>query len=95
MISHDEIRKIAELSKLSVSDEELPALTEQMSNIIAFAGEISAAQVSGSTEGFTRDSGSDLREDIVTPSLTPDEILANASARRDNFFAVRYSLINK
>lgn len=95
MVSHDEIRKIAALSKLSVSDEELPALTEQMNNIIAFADEIASVEISGTTEGFTKDSGSGLRDDVTAPSLTPDEILANAGARRDDFFAVKYNLISR
>ena len=95
MITNDEIRKIAALSKLSVTEEELPALTEQMGNIIAFADEIAAVEISGTADGFTRDSGSGLRADEAKASLTPDEILKNAGERRDDFFAVKYSLINK
>lgn len=95
IISHDEIKKIAALSKLSVSDEELPILTEQMSDIIAFANEIAAIDISGNEEGFTKDSGCGLREDVVFPSLTPDEILSNANSRRNDFFTVKYNLISK
>ena len=44
MVTREEILKIAKLSKLSVTEEELDGLTAAMGEIIAFADTINAAE---------------------------------------------------
>lgn len=89
MVTHEEILKIAKLAKLSVSDEELDALTKDMSEIIGFADTINA--VSSADSGF--DSVNNLsnvfREDVVVPSYDREEILKNAESQDDGYFLVK------
>ncbi len=89
MVTHEEVLKIAKLAKLSVSADELVALTKDMSEIIGFADTISA--VSSTTSDF--DSMNNLsnafREDVVVPSYDRQEILKNAESQDDGYFLVK------
>ena len=76
MVDREEILKIATLSKLFVSEEELPKLTTDMEQMIAFADTINnVCNV--------------LREDEVVPSLDRDKILGNAKDIDDGHFLVK------
>ena len=88
MITHDDVRKIAALAKLYVEESKLDALTEDMSDIIDFANEISSADVSGLTDDAGYEGGV-LREDEVKASFAQEDILKNASIAENGYFAVR------
>ena len=54
MITKEEIRKIASLSKLYIEEEQLESLTADMAEIIAFADTINSAFEEGlDFDGFT------------------------------------------
>ena len=86
MIEKKEVEWLARLAKLKLSDEELDGLTEDMEEIVEFAGRINSA-VSG-TEAYRGvvTPVEALREDIVEPSLAHDTVLANAPDADENEF---------
>ncbi|MBQ2729948.1 MAG: Asp-tRNA(Asn)/Glu-tRNA(Gln) amidotransferase subunit GatC [Clostridia bacterium] len=79
-------RKIADLAKLSLSEEELSSLADDMEAIVAFARTVSEA---GNSE---KESSSFLenvfREDTVVKAYSRDELLSVAPQCEDGFFKV-------
>ncbi len=91
MITIEELHKIAALAKLSLDGEDIEALRNDISGVLAFADTIAQAVVEMSDENATdaaADSGV-FRDDTVRPSYPIDEILSNAGERQDGYFVAR------
>lgn len=86
MVTREEILKIAKLSKLSVTEEELDGLTAAMGEIIAFADTINAAGAAAGEFDNINNLQNAFREDEVVPSYPRDEILKNVDGGEDGFF---------
>ena len=89
MVTHEEIRAIANLAKLQVPDEELDGLTEDMNEIIAFADTIASVQVEDEAYEDVNGLSNVLLEDVVQPGLSAEEVLQNARDRDENSFVVK------
>lgn len=89
VVTKEEILKIANLSKLWVSEEELESLTRDMGEIIEFANTINA--VSDSAEDFDNinNLSNVFRADEVVPSYPREKILQNAGGGEDGYFPVK------
>lgn len=90
MITKDDIRDIALLSKLFVSEDDLDGLTQEMAKIIEFADTINEASEQ-LDEDFDNINGlqNAYREDEVVPSYPQAEILRNVGGGEDGFFPVK------
>jgi aspartyl-tRNA(Asn)/glutamyl-tRNA(Gln) amidotransferase subunit C len=88
-VTYDEVRKIARLAELDVSDEALPLLAEQMSRILEYVAQINAVPASEGVKPFVP--GPDavrFRPDEVKPAplaFGPAEL---APAFKEGFFLV-------
>jgi aspartyl-tRNA(Asn)/glutamyl-tRNA(Gln) amidotransferase subunit C len=88
-VTHDEVRRIARLAELDVSEDALPVLAEQMSRILEYVAQIDAVPASEAVKPFVP--GPDavrFRADEVKPAplaFGPDQL---APAFRDGFFVV-------
>src|SRR5437667_343160 len=88
-VTQDEVRRIARLAELDVSDDALPLLAEQMSRILEYVAQINAVPASEAVKPFVP--GPDavrFRPDEVKPwplAFGPAEL---APAFRDGFFLV-------
>ena len=89
MVTREEILKIAKLSKLAGTEEELDGLTAAMGEIIAFADTINAAGAAAGEFDNINNLQNAFREDEVVPSYPRDEILKNVDGGEDGFFPVR------
>lgn len=90
MITKQEVEKLAKLSKLRFSDEELESFTEEMTAIIDFADTINRnlGESETQSESLRVAELEDLREDEVKPSYANEDILSNAE-NSNGFFVVR------
>lgn len=88
MITHEELKKLAQLAKLSLEGEDTDALISDISDVLDFANTIAEAVVD-LPEGLGDDTGWHLREDVVLPSLPAEQVLANAGEKQDGFFVAR------
>lgn len=90
MITKQEVEKLAKLSKLRFSDEELESFTEEMTAIIDFADTINRnlGESETQSESLRVAALEDLREDEVKPSYANEDILSNAE-NSNGFFVVR------
>ncbi len=82
------IQHLCNLSKLTLTDEELESFTSDMEVIIGIMDSIKEVSVEGDIH---RDSGvyfADVRGDESAPSYPTDQILENAKEKEDNYFEV-------
>lgn len=91
-VSKSDLLRLADLAKLSFTDEELEKLTVEMESIIAFADTINES-VDGGTDEIRSVStfsveAEQMREDVIVESLDNDKILSNVEGK-DGFFAVK------
>jgi aspartyl-tRNA(Asn)/glutamyl-tRNA(Gln) amidotransferase subunit C len=88
MITHEELKKLAQLAKLSLEGEDTDALIADISSVLDFANAIAEAvgdlpEEQGGGEAWS------LREDVVKPSFPVDDILSNAGERQDGYYVAR------
>lgn len=89
MISDDDVKKIAKLAYLYVSDAENKSLTGELNSILGYVEQLSKVDVSG-VEPLSHVHGSTnvLREDVTQPSMDNAAGLSNAPDRSGRFIRV-------
>jgi aspartyl-tRNA(Asn)/glutamyl-tRNA(Gln) amidotransferase subunit C len=82
-------RKVANLARIRVEEERLPALAGEFNAILGFIEQLQEVDVEG-VEPMTGVTPMRLkrREDGVTDGGYPDRILSNAPDAREGFFTV-------
>ena len=85
----DTVRRIAQLARIAVAEDEIEHLREELNAILAFVEQLSEVNVDG-VEPMTSVMPMQMkkRADVVTDGRIADEILKNAPAAEDHFFAV-------
>ena len=93
MIKKDEVLKIAKLAKLSVDENEIEQLIEDMSKIIEYADSINniAETVDVEFDNINNIVNA-FNEDIVLDSYDRDEILKNREGGENGYFVIRKSI---
>jgi aspartyl-tRNA(Asn)/glutamyl-tRNA(Gln) amidotransferase subunit C len=88
-LTKDEVRHIAALAHLALSDEEIALYQEQLSTILDYAARLQEIDTSDVPPTATvLPLVSVLREDVPTEPLPRDEALANAPDAEANCFFV-------
>jgi aspartyl-tRNA(Asn)/glutamyl-tRNA(Gln) amidotransferase subunit C len=93
-LTRDEVRWVAHLARLELTDTELDTLTRQLAEIVAYVDQLRQVSTEG-VEPLAHALAVQnvFRDDEPAPSLPVDEALANAPERRTNsrgeqFYAV-------
>ena len=91
MITREEVIKIAKLSKLSIRDDEIESLTNDMTQIIEFADTINTLVNDEEIEEFDDINliVNAFHEDEVVESFNRELILKNAEGGEDGYFLVK------
>ena len=88
-ITKDTIRKISNLAKISIADQEVEKLESEISSIIRWVEALNevdtenVAPMSNSLTGVLR-----MREDLVTDGNKVSDILSNSPVDDENFYVV-------
>ena len=84
-----QVRHIAKLARIAMSDAEVEAMVPELNNILSWVEQLSEVNTNG-VEPLTAviDSKLRLRDDAVTAGNQRDDILANAPEAQHGFFAV-------
>lgn len=89
-ISSDEVRHLALLCRVAMSDGDVEVMRDQMSNILSNISILNEVDTEGvEPTGHSVDLVSVMRDDEVEPSAAIEDILANAPTREDDFIRVR------
>ncbi len=92
-ITRADVLKIAELSRLELTDEETEALTEQLSSILNHIDKLNELDTSTTApKAYSATTSDDTqytrRDDVVQPSLGQETAVANAPDTSDGYFKV-------
>ncbi len=88
-ITPDEIKYVADLSHLDLSDEEIKHMTEQLDKILSYVEKLNALDtkdIQPTTHAISIDNA--FRKDEVKESLERKEALANSPVQNDKAFVV-------
>ena len=89
-LSHEEVLHIARLARLGLTEEDVDKFREQLSNILEnfdILSQVDTTDVPPTAQSIALRNV--MRDDEVTPSLIPEDILANAPRREGDCFRVR------
>ncbi|MDP2917118.1 MAG: Asp-tRNA(Asn)/Glu-tRNA(Gln) amidotransferase subunit GatC [Dehalococcoidia bacterium] len=89
-LSREEVLHIALLARVGVTEADVDKFREQLSNILnnfQVLQEIDTTSVPPTAQSVALQSV--MREDEVAPSLSQEEVLANAPQRVENFLKIK------
>jgi aspartyl-tRNA(Asn)/glutamyl-tRNA(Gln) amidotransferase subunit C len=89
-LTDEQVRHVALLARLGLSDEERARLREQLSTILAHIDQLAALDLDAippTAQVIPLEPV--LRDDVVTPSLTVEQVLANAPRSEGGFIKVK------
>ncbi|MBU2535368.1 MAG: Asp-tRNA(Asn)/Glu-tRNA(Gln) amidotransferase subunit GatC [Chloroflexota bacterium] len=89
-LSREEVLHIARLARLGLTEEDVDKFREQLSNILEnfeILRQVDTTDVPPTAQSLALQNV--MRDDGVTPSLPPEDILANAPRREGDCFRVR------
>ena len=88
-VSPEQVRHIAKLARIAMSEEELERLGPELNAIIGWVEQLAEVDTDG-VEPLTAviDQKLRLRDDAVTDGDIRDQVLANAPEAQHGFFAV-------
>ena len=88
-VSEQEVKKIAELSRLSLSSEELKKRTDDMNNILNYMDTLNEIDTENVEELYNvNDMNNSLREDNYESSLDKKDVLANSPNSNSDYIEV-------
>lgn len=89
-ISIDDVKKLAQLSAVKLTDEDSVKIQAELSNILAFVEQIQSVDTEGVSPTYdVHYLENVLREDeIVEPTNSQDELLANTPKHQDGSIVV-------
>ena len=88
-ISEQEVRKIAELSRLSLSSDELKKRTVDMNNILNYMDTLNEIDTDNVEELYNvNDMNNPLRDDTFEQSLEKKDVLNNSPSSNDDYIEV-------
>uniref|UniRef100_A0A7C1JHG6 Aspartyl/glutamyl-tRNA(Asn/Gln) amidotransferase subunit C n=1 Tax=Caldilinea aerophila TaxID=133453 RepID=A0A7C1JHG6_9CHLR len=86
----DEVRHVAELARLHLTEEEIERYAQQLSAILDYAERLQEVDTSGvPPTPYVLPLQNVMAEDIPQPSLPNEVALANAPDKANGFFRVR------
>ena len=88
-VTNEQVRHIAKLARIAMSDEEIERLAPELNNILGWVEQLAEVNTDG-VEPLTAviDQKLRLREDAVNDGDVRDDVLANAPEAQHGFFAV-------
>ena len=89
-LTREEVLHIAKLARLGVSEDDVIRFQEQLSHILDNFATLQKVDTTGILPTAQPNPLQNvLKEDLVSDSLAPDDVLANAPRREGEFFRVK------
>ena len=88
-ISRDTIVKVAHLARINLGEEEIPRITQSISDILVLIDKMQAVNTDHVEPlANPHDATQRLREDVVTATNEREKLLGNAPESQDGLFLV-------
>ena len=88
-LSADEVRKVADLARLELSDADAVLMATQLNAIVDYINQLQTINTDGVEPlAHASDVHDVFRDDAPVASLSPNEALANAPARKGDYYRV-------
>jgi aspartyl-tRNA(Asn)/glutamyl-tRNA(Gln) amidotransferase subunit C len=88
-LTRQQVEHIAELAKISLSEEEVECFRGQLSAILDYAALLQQLDTEAiPPTARVLEARNVMRPDVARPSLPVEDVLANAPSRRDDLFCV-------
>ncbi len=81
-----DVNYVADLARISLSPEEATLFQKQLADVLGYVNQLAEVDVSDVSLQGEVDLENRLRPDIIQPSLTAEQALANAPAQEDHLF---------
>ena len=90
-LSRDDVLKLAKLSKLRLSEQEIEKFQSELSEILEYVEKLNSVDTTGlePTYQVTGLSNVMRADEIKNYGVSPEELLANAPDKQDNQFKVK------
>ena len=89
-LSLTEVRSIAKLCRIRLTEHEITSLQDDLRNIFEYFSDLDTLDTSNvDSTGWNVQNQNVLREDVAADSLSTEEILANSPDTDKNFIKVR------
>ncbi|MCA9868436.1 MAG: aspartyl/glutamyl-tRNA amidotransferase subunit C [Anaerolineae bacterium] len=93
-LSRADVLKIANLARLALTDSELEHYGAQLSAVLDYAARLNELDLSGLDTKQDGQLGGDtrynvMRDDVITPSLAPEDSMFNAAATAGHQFLIQ------
>jgi len=89
LIDQDQVRHIAYLIRLALTDEEADTFSRQLSTIVDYFDRLAEVDVAGVPACHQQPMRrAQLRPDVAQPSMARDDFLANAPQHQDGYIRV-------
>lgn len=89
-LTKDTVKKLAKLSSIGLSDQEVQAMTVELGSIVGFVEQLQSVDVDGIEPTFQVTGLKDaFRPDEIAPvMISRDELLSNAPEQQDGYIKV-------
>lgn len=94
-LSREEVARIAHLARLALTPEEIEHYQDQLSAVLEYAAHLNELDLTGvepslhAGDGSTPPRWNVMREDIITPSLSLEDVLFNAAETAQDQFLIQ------
>jgi aspartyl-tRNA(Asn)/glutamyl-tRNA(Gln) amidotransferase subunit C len=89
-LDREEVLHIARLARVALTEDEITRMSEQLSNLLEHFQVLQQVDTEGvPPTAQSINLQSVMRDDVIAPSLSPEEVLANAPRRENDCFRVR------
>jgi aspartyl-tRNA(Asn)/glutamyl-tRNA(Gln) amidotransferase subunit C len=82
MVSEKDVQHIGELADIGINEDELGTFTHQFNAILEYFDVLDTVE---GEPAVSHDLKNVMREDLVEPSLSREDVLSNAGAQEDGF----------
>jgi aspartyl-tRNA(Asn)/glutamyl-tRNA(Gln) amidotransferase subunit C len=88
-ISAQQVKRVAQLSRLRLDDEQVRQFADQLSVVLDYVSKLNELDVDGvEPMAHAADVTNVLRDDVPMPGMTVQSVLDNAAAKSPPFFKV-------
>ena len=89
-LTEEEVRHVAALARVAMTDDEVELMRSQLSNILEHVSVLNEVDTDGvEPTGHSVDVTSVMRDDEVRDSSPREDVLTNAPSRQDEFIRVK------